>query len=138
VTACACCFKSCFAKCGPFVALAIAAMLSAGATLAILWRATYEDNLLDSTADVVNDGSDNWIAVQNFRSFQFLYTYWVELLLVWFFHYPLMATLFFSGSVWSCLPCIGGRPKEIQRQEVEAKSELGSVGTRSIDEEEMA
>jgi len=36
----------------------------------------------------------------------------------------MLSTLFFSGAVWGCLPCIGGRPKEIKRQHDEAKKAL--------------
>lgn len=133
LTACACCIQSCIAKAGPYVAIAIAAVISAAATLAVVWRAMYEDNLIEnSSANNVVEGQNNeWIEVSNIQSFQFLYSYYLELMIVWFFTYPIMATIFFSGAVWSCIPCIGGRPKEIKRQEDEAKKKQ----TNNADEE---
>jgi len=42
------------------------------------------------------------------------------------FYYPIMATFFFSGALWGVgWGCIGGRPKEIQRQKDEAKRDSG-------------
>lgn len=126
LTACACCINSCVAKLGPYVAIAITACLCAISTLAVLWRATYDDEIMDNADanDLSEKGSD-WMPVNNLESFQFLTSYFMELLIVYFFYYPIMATVFFSGGVWGCIPCVGGRPKEIQRQKDEqARNQL--------------
>lgn len=59
-------------------------------------------------------------------SFSFLYAYFVELGLVWFCYYPIMATIFFSGAIWPVFPCIGGRPKKIDRQREEKRRKMNN------------
>lgn len=52
----------------------------------------------------------------------FEYFHSMHLFLSRLFYYPIMATFFFSGALWEVgWGCIGGRPKEIQRQKDEAK-----------------
>lgn len=122
LTACACCFKSCISKLGPYVAIAISASLCAFSTLAIMWRAVYD-----------NEGGEN--DVYKLDSFQFLMTYWIELISVYLFYYPMMSTLFFSGAVWGIFPCIGGRPKELKRQKDEAaRMQLEATRNESFDD----
>lgn len=127
LTACACCISSRIAKCGPYIAICISAVLCAISTFAVVWRATYEIQVTDeSTANDLADGEDkiNWMDVRNVEAFQFLGSYFIELLFVYLLYHPMLSTLFFSGAVWGCLPCIGGRPKEIKRQHDEAKKAL--------------
>jgi len=120
VTACACCVGSCFAKAGPYFAVCISAILCALSTFAIFWRVEYEMQQGDDDGESEID----WVQWRTVESLQFLVSYFVELATVYFFHFPMMATIFFSGAVWGCLPCIGGRPKEIKRQHEEAKRNL--------------
>jgi len=89
LNACACCMNSWFARLGPLFSIAVAALLTACSTFAILWRANYEDDLIDkSTAqDIgVQAGENDWMdgmEIQHFSSFQFLITYYIELASVW-------------------------------------------------------
>lgn len=123
LTACACCFNSCLAKVGPYVAICIAAVLCAASTFAILYRASYEIQV-NTAGDQADDEKIEWLDVKNFEAFQFLGSYFIELIFVYILYHPMLSTLFFSGAVWGILPCIGGRPKEIKRQQDEAKREL--------------
>jgi len=134
LTACACCLPGtgCHKRCGflgkvgPYAAIAVAAGLSAAATFVILMRASYEDST--NSANEINDESS---LTDDFESYSFLFTYGMELVLVYLFYHPMLSTLFFSGAVWGILPCIGGRPKEILRQANEAKAQ--SLGRNSND-----
>lgn len=125
LTACACCLpgSGCHKRCGflgkvgPYAAVAITAFLSAGATFAILLRASYEAS--NGNVDVIND--DTWLNIGDVESFSFLMAYLSELGMVYLCWHPLLSTLYFAGAIWRIFPCIGGRPKEIQRQKDEAK-----------------
>lgn len=134
LTACACCFNSFVAKIGPYVAICISALLAAVSTFVVLWRASYEIQIIDggdggngnvdgtSNGDVTGqDGDVNYLELENLQALQFIVSYFIELLFVYVLYHPLLSTIFFSGSVWGILPCIGGRPKEIRRQEEEEK-----------------
>lgn len=125
MTACACCLpgSGCHRRCGflgkvgPYAAVAVTAFLSAAATFAILLRASYEAS--DGMVDGIND--DTWINIRGLESFSFLMAYLSELGMVYLCWHPLLSTIFFAGTIWRIFPCIGGRPKEIQRQKDEAK-----------------
>lgn len=85
---CACCVNSVFAKIGKFVSIAISAMLLAIASIVIVWRASYEDNLQNVNDETMgNTGGDNdWMNIErpsSLNSFQFLWTYVIELFSVW-------------------------------------------------------
>lgn len=122
LTACACCMQGACCGCcgwlrkiGPYVAICMSASFVAVATSAVIMRANFE------ASDGQATGND-LTQLQNvkFESFSFLQGYFIELFLVWFFYYPIMATVFFSGAVRSCsFNLIGGRPKEIDRQREE-------------------
>ena len=122
VTACACCMPGACCQCcgwlrklGPYISIALSGSFVAIATTAIVMRANFE----------ASEGTNslNELTGLNTRvtSFSFLGGYFIELGLVYFVYFPMIATVFFSGAVWSCIPCIGGRPKEIQRQTVEKR-----------------
>ena len=106
LTACACCINSCVAKLGPYVAIAITACLCAISTLAVLWRATYDDEIMDNADanDLSEKGSD-WMPINNLESFQFLTSYFMELFIgelgvgSWvtiFFFYSIHKSLFLT------------------------------------------
>ena len=87
LNACACCIQSWVAKTGPFLSIAIAAVLTACSTFAVMWRASYEDDLREnsSTNNIgEQEGENDWADIQNLSSFQFLGTYYIELLSVWY------------------------------------------------------
>ena len=87
LNACACCIQSRVAKLGPLLSIAIAAVLAACSTFAVLWRATYEDDAIEnSSANDIGEeeGVNDWVEIQNLSSFQFLGTYYIELLSVWY------------------------------------------------------
>merc|ERR1712233_223081 len=81
LTACACCFNSCLARMGPYIAVCIAAVLCAGSTLAILMRATYEIQV-NNADDQADDDQIEWLDVKNVEAFQFLGSYFIELIFV--------------------------------------------------------
>jgi len=89
LNACACCLTSrFFAKLGPLFSIAIAAVLTACSTFAIVWRANYEDDLIANSSaqdiGVQADGGENdWIEIEHLSSFNFLVTYYIELASVW-------------------------------------------------------
>ncbi len=120
LTACACCMPgSCCSCCGwlrtigPYAAICLTASFVAIGTSAVLMRANF-----DSGGEATN------VLDLDFNSFSFLEEYFVELLLVWFLYYPIMATVFFSGALRSCsCNMIGGRPKEIDRQREEKRKQ---------------
>jgi len=125
LTACACCLQGsgCHKRCGflgkvgPYAAVAVTAFLSAAATFAILLRASYEAS--NGKVDAIN--GDTWLNISDVESFSFLMAYLSELGMVYLCWHPLLSTLYFAGMIWRIFPCIGGRPKEIQRQIDEAK-----------------
>ena len=130
LSACACCMPgACCSFCGwlrtfgKYATLSLCFSFIALASTAAVMRANFEES---NGSNSLNDLTDLDVEI---RSFSFLSTYFVELTLVYFVYYPIMATLFFSGAVWSCLPCIGGRPKEIARQEEEKRKKLGDDDT---------
>jgi hypothetical protein len=125
LNACACCLQSSCAKAGPYISIAVAAMLTASSTFAILWRADYENDIKGNTNATAYQDEEKLFTDQiehgyNFSSFQFLWNYYVELLSVWVLHFPIVGTVFFSGALYGVgWGCIGGRPKEIRRQQQE-------------------
>lgn len=126
LNACACCLQSCCAKAGPYISIAIAATLTAASTFAIIWRAEYENDVIGNNSTIVYEkGERHWTdqvenSLESFGSLQFLWNYYVELLFVWILHFPIMGTIFFSGALYGVgWGCIGGRPKEIKRQQQE-------------------
>lgn len=137
LTACACCLPGsgchrrcgCLGKVGPYVAVLVAALLSAAATFVILMRASYEEGRSDS----------EWTTdVEDVESFVFLFSYLWELSMVYLCWHPFLATVFFSGAIWGVFPCIGGRPKEIKRQQDEAKRmQTMSTRTEQFDDDDL-
>jgi len=145
LTACACCLPGtgCHRRCGflgkvgPYAAIAVAASLTALATLAILLRAQYEEKILIDKDDTDSSNDESfWIVLKKDKveSYGFLLTYSVELTMVYFCWYPLLSTIFFSGLIWPVFPCIGGRPKELKRQRDEARRNAQNK-TRKHDQE---
>lgn len=136
LTACACCMPGACCSCcgwlrtiGPYVTISLSAVFVAIATSAIIMRANYEESMGEGSLNELTGVNTN------IRSYSFVVPYFVELSLVYFIYYPIMATLFFSGAVRPCLPCIGGRPKEIERQEQEKrKMELAAKNKETFDD----
>lgn len=64
------------------------------------------------------------------QRYAFVFPYLIQVLLSWFFYYPLLQTIIFSGILGCCglLPIFGGRPWEMrqlqQRKALESTSEL--------------
>lgn len=123
LTACACCMPgSCCSCCGwlrsvgPYVAISMAGSFVALASAAVIMRANFEKSDGQSVGTTDLDF--------NFESFSFLQGYFIELFLVWFLYYPIMATVFFSGALRTfSFNLIGGRPKEIDRQQEEKRKQ---------------
>mmetsp|Transcript_24501 Transcript_24501/g.30795 ORF Transcript_24501/g.30795 Transcript_24501/m.30795 type:complete len:291 (+) Transcript_24501:134-1006(+) len=125
LTACACCMPGACCGCcgwlrtlGRFATIAVCGSIVALGTTALIMRANFEAS--DGQAEF-NELTGLELEI---RSFSFLTAYFVELVLVWFCYYPIMATIFFSGAVRPILPCIGGRPKEIDRQREEKRKKM--------------
>lgn len=122
LTACACCMPGACLSClgclrtlGPLVTIVISATFVISGIVSVIMRANYDAGQGDGT---LNGLTGFKVEVQ---SLSFLMGYFVELGLVYFLYYPIMATVFFSGAIRTFFPCIGGRPKEIERQMNEKK-----------------
>jgi hypothetical protein len=125
LAACACCMPGACCGCcgwlralGRYVTISLCAIFVALASTAIVMRANFEQSGNDGTTSNLDDLTQLEL---DLRSFSFLEGYFVELALVWFLYYPIMATIFFSGAIRPIFPCIGGRPKEIDRQQEEKR-----------------
>lgn len=123
LTACACCMPGACLSClgflrtlGPLLTIALSATFVVSGVVSVVIRANYDAGEGDGTS--LNGLAGLKVEVE---SLSFLMGYFVELSLVYFLYYPIMATVFFSGAIWSIFPCIGGRPKEIERQLNEKK-----------------
>lgn len=125
LTACACCMPgACCGYCGwlrtlgRFATIAVCGLFVALGSTLLVMRANFEE----SEGEVeFNELTGLELKIQ---SFSFLSSYTVELALVWFWYYPIMATIFFSGAIRPVFPCIGGRPKELDRQRAEMRKRL--------------
>lgn len=114
LTACACCRETregkkrmgWISKVGPYFAVLISVMMVASATFYVMKRVTYEQQER---------------GVEGIDSASFLVDFGMELVTVYLCWHPVMSTFFFSGIIWPIFPCIGGRPKELKRQQEEAK-----------------
>lgn len=114
LTACACCRTTregkkrlgWMGKIGPYAAVLVSVTMVACATFYVLKRMVYEQE------EGCKEGLD---------SAKFLLSFGGELATVYLLWHPLMSTFFFTGLIWPIFPCIGGRPKELKRQEEEAK-----------------
>lgn len=144
LNACACCLQSCCAKAGPYISIVIAAMLTAASTFAILWRADYEYGMKENSNSTVYQGEEKlWTdqienGFESFGSLQFLWKYYVELLAVWVLHFPIIGTIFFSGALYGVgWGCIGGRPKEIKRQQNELRKMNHANGEDSFGDDDI-
>jgi len=122
ITACGCCmpgaccsFCGCLRKLGPYITITLCALFFGVASTAVVMRANYEGS----------GGEGSFFELTqlqlNFRSYSFLLGYFIELVLVYFVYYPIMATIFFSGCLRPICCCIGGRPKELERQRAEKR-----------------
>jgi hypothetical protein len=123
LAACSCCLPGgCLGWCGwlrtlgRYITITLCAFFIAVATSAVIMRANFEEGSLTEENSSFNELAELDVKV---GSFSFLYGYLIELSLVYCVYYPIMATIFFSGAIRPCLPCVGGRPKEIERQSME-------------------
>ena len=124
IAACSCCMPG--GCCGAFeqfrvlgkcITVYICAIFAALAITLSLMRANYEEapqeQFTNTTIDELTE-----LEIETIRSFSFLVGYFTELVLVYFVYFPIVGTVLFSGILRPCLPCIGGRPQEIDRQRV--------------------
>jgi len=109
LTACACCLPGgclgwcgCLRTVGRYITIALCGIFVALATIAIIVRVNYEESGGEATLDELTT-----LEIERVESFSFLLSYLIELMLVYCVYYPIMATLFFSGAIRPCLPCIG-------------------------------
>jgi hypothetical protein len=129
-----------FQKIGSYCIVAIAAVLFALATFAIVVRARYENRLKETMEQsITEDDEVRWDDVQTMQSLAFLFGYIIELGLVYFAYWPLIATTLFSGVLsLGFLPFLRGRPgqyaAEQERQAAERKA-AESAASESSDEE---
>ena len=150
VMACACChpggaFGNCFChssfqNCGSYLLIPLIMMLLSLATFMVLRRASqdpaeevyYQQEQYYGDDNAEMDGADgggadddfyvDWEQIDGPGSFRFLAKYSVELLLAWFFYFPVIGTIMFSG-VLGCgrLPVLGGRPRDKRLVEEESR-----------------
>jgi len=112
---------------GSYCVISIVAVLVAITTSVVVLRATFEAKV---RAELDSENNDDMYAIQ---SYNFVLGYLIELLLAYCVHYPLVATIFFSG-ILSCgfLPFLGGRPAEV-REELRKKIKQSSAGNDATD-----
>jgi len=101
---------------GSYCVISLVAVLVAFATSLVVLRSTYEARLR-SALEEDPDGEATWEDLYSLQSYNFVLGYLIELILVYCVHYPLVATLFFSGILGcGCLPFLGGRPAEVRQE----------------------
>uniref|UniRef100_A0A7S3P9A1 Uncharacterized protein n=1 Tax=Amphora coffeiformis TaxID=265554 RepID=A0A7S3P9A1_9STRA len=145
VMACSCChtggtFGKCFCSksfqnCGSYLLLPVIMMLLSFAVFMVLRRASkgpedvatyeqdaYNNNVADDLQEVDDDTYVDWDNIDGVGSFFFLAKYSVELMVAWFFYFPVVGTIMFSG-ILGCgrLPVLGGRPRDIRLVEEESR-----------------
>ena len=85
-----------------------------------------EYNVNNNAADDLQEGDDDeyvdWDNIDGVGSFFFLAKDSVELMMAWFFYFPVVGTIMFSG-ILGCgrLPVLGGRPRDIRLVEEESR-----------------
>lgn len=81
-------------------------------------------NAADGTDGATTDDDFyvDWDHIDGIDSFHFLARYSVELLLAWFFYFPVIGTILFSG-ILGCgrLPILGGRPRDVRLVEADSR-----------------
>lgn len=101
---------------GSYCVISIVAVLVAFTTSLVVLRATYEARLR-SALESNPDGEVTWADLYSLQSYNFVLGYLIELILVYCVHYPLVASIFFSGILsLGCLPFCGGRPAEVKQE----------------------
>jgi len=121
VMACACCHAggryskhrlSRYCKdCGSYSMIPIVLGLVGMAVWAVLLRASDE---VDAEYDVSDATNLSSLRVPSIKSFRFLKSYAIELVLAWLVYFPVVGTIIFSGLL-GCqgrLPLLGGRPRD--------------------------
>lgn len=101
---------------GSYCVVSVVAILVALTTSLIVLRATYEARLRSRVEENMDDESD-WADLYSLQSYNFVLGYLIELVLAYCVHYPIIASIFFSGVLsCGCLPFLGGRPAEVQQE----------------------
>ena len=93
-------------KHGTHAVLAIALFMFSFATLVIMVRISYAVN---------EDEENEWEDVLKVETFFVVLGYMLQLSVVYFIFSPVLVTILFSGCL-GCIPGMGGRPKDIQRE----------------------
>merc|ERR1719148_122794 len=102
---------------GSYCVISIVAVLVAVTTGVIVLRATYESRLRQAIQEGAEESDITWKDITSLQSYNFILGYLIELVLVYCVHYPLVASIFFSGILsLGCLPFLGGRPAEVQAE----------------------
>lgn len=103
-------------------------IVTAIATLAVGLRAALNSGGVSDPQQVqsygLNDDTVQLFQVDGAKNYEFVIAYLVEMALNYFFYYPLVGTLLFSG-ILTCgqFPVVGGRPYELREE-----TELAALG----------
>jgi len=120
---------------GAFLVMLSTVLVTAVATFAVMLRAALAADSTDTTTTIVVNPSisDSHNQVysqfqvvhqQEFQDYEFIVSYFVELVLSYIVYYPIAAIILFSG-IASCgrSPVTGGRPYELRREREAKKSQ---------------
>ena len=100
---------------GRYIYVSLCILFAMCGTLGIFMRTNYEAAAAGEGDLSIKDLTKLDISNVNAPTFSFWVGYCVELILVYFLYYPIIATLLFAG----CIPFVGGRQRELERQEQE-------------------
>ncbi len=130
LSACACCLpggrlnnQNRFSWCntlGSIVVVVISLIITAATVFITILRA----NTSETTTTNANTAE---------QRYAFIFPYLIQVLLSWFFYYPLIQTVVFSGVLGCCgmLPILGGRPREMRLLQQKKESEETADPTSS-------
>lgn len=120
-----CSCLGCLVQVGRYLTIGLCVMFGVFGTIGIFMRANYDEAA--GKGDVsVQDLTE--FQFDNIKSFTFLIGYCVELFLVYFVYYPIIATMLFAGLI----PFVGGRQRELNRQERNNELKLKNNDSRPL------
>jgi hypothetical protein len=126
--ACACCLPG--GCCGSFgflrklggaLTVVLATVFFVLAIIVVIMRANYETNQSANLTELAQ------MQLHRIETFSFLMGYGVELFLAYFFYYPLVATVMFSGVLKPLLCCLGGRPGAVAALKEQKKKQAAKA-----------
>ncbi len=124
LAACVCCLPGaccswcgCLRRLGRYLTVCLCGIFVALASSGIIMRENFDEanakgvgsnTTIDELTEVKMETLDS--------AFSFLVSYCGELICVYFVAFPIIATIFVSGMLSPCIPCLGGRATEIKKQ----------------------